>query len=173
MFPMTVKEDIWTNYLNSTGDQIYSTHTICSAFSQILSFKCWTTILGDKYNDRHVYRWEKWSVKRLAHSVRSLRQHFNLYLSDSKCSTSQCPTISISSFAFRKRSADMLGYCQKFFEVLLHLWPGVISYQSKVSHLFISALVVITFVWIHHERGSWDAEYTCLSPRLEYNDPKF
>lgn len=133
MFPMTVKEDIWTNYLNSTGDQIYSTHTICSAFSQILSFKCWTTILGDKYNDRHVYRWEKWSVKRLAHSVRSLRQHFNLYLSDSKCSTSQCPTISISSFAFRKRSADMLGYCQKFFEVLLHLWPGVISYQSKVS----------------------------------------
>lgn len=144
------------------------------SFFTILSFKCWTTILGDKYNDRHVYRWGKWSVKRLAHSVRSLRQHFNLYLSDSKCSTSQCPTISISSFAFRKRSADILGYCQKFFfEVLLHLWPGVISYQSKVSHLFLSALVVIPFVWIHHERGSWDEEYTCLSPRLEYNDPKF
>lgn len=34
MFPMTVKEDIWTSYLNSTGDQIYSTHTICSAFSR-------------------------------------------------------------------------------------------------------------------------------------------
>ena len=32
MFPITIKEDIWTNYLNCTGDQIYSTHTIGLVF---------------------------------------------------------------------------------------------------------------------------------------------
>lgn len=175
MFPITIKEDIWTNYLNCTGDQIYSTHTIGLAFLQILSYKCWTTILGDEYNDQHVYRWERRRVKRLAPSVRSLSQHFNLFLSDSKCSTSQCPTMSISSFTFRKRSADIPGYCQKFFfEVYGQslTWCYLLSVKGQPSFYIVALVVVIPFVQIHHEGGSWDGKYICLFPRLEYDDPK-
>ena len=88
-----------------------------SFFADIV-FQMLSTVLEDKYNYLHIHRWEIWSVKRFAGSVRSLSQRFNPYLSYSKCSTSQCSTMSIAISAFRKRSDDILGYCQKlFFEV--------------------------------------------------------
>ena len=144
------------------------------SFSQTLSFKCWTTILGGKYNDRHVHRRERWSVKRLEHSVRSLSQPFNLYLSDSKCSTSQCPTMSISSFAFRKTSADILGYCQKFFfEVWIQslTWCYLLSVKSQLS-FYISLggdSLCPDSPWRRQLRWRVYLPF----PRLEYNEPEF
>lgn len=85
-----------------------------SFFADIV-FQMLSTVLEDEYNYLHIHRWEIWSVKRFAGSVQSLSQHFNPYLSDSKCSTSQCSTMSIVISAFRKTPDDILGYCQKFF----------------------------------------------------------
>ena len=88
------------------GNQIYSTYTMCLAFSQKIVFQMLSTILKYKYNHLHIHRRESWSVQRFADSMRSLSQHFNPYLSDFK---------SIAVSAFRKRSEAILGYCQKFF----------------------------------------------------------
>lgn len=136
------------------------------AFYTDIFFQMLTIIQEDKYNYLHVHRWESWSIERLADSVRSLSQHFNLYLSDSTCSTCQCSTVSISIFAFRARSDDILGYYQIFFsEVCTQSLAScnILSVQGQ-SSFYVSALVAIYFAQSHHERGSWGRKYVALSP---------
>lgn len=91
-------------------------------------------------------------------------------VADSKRFPSQCPTKSISIFAFRKRSGDILGYGKKFFlEVCTQPFFFYLVYylNSQRLAIFYIRLGGIHFIQIHHEGGSWGAKYVYLVPSLD------